>query len=81
MRDAHQPGSVIVFPKFIPGTVPLVEGGTAPATEIEYTLVCPPGQTCTPDQSLTVRFHWVCPGDAVFSQFVFKETDFEIGCH
>ena len=35
LADSQEPGSVIVFPKFIKGTTPLPEGGSAPATEIE----------------------------------------------
>ena len=78
LSDARQPGSVIVFPKFIPGVQPLPEGGTVPATEIKYTIVCPPGQRCDLGTSLTVRFHWVCPGETVFTEFVCKDTSFEV---
>lgn len=77
-NDAQRPGSVIVFPKFIPGTQPLSEGGRVPATEIRYTIVCPLGQRCDPGTSLTVRFHWVCPGDTVFNHFICKDTSFEV---
>jgi hypothetical protein len=61
LSDSQEPGSVIVFPKFIQGTVPLPEGGMAPASEIEVGIVCPPGQTCAEHQPVKIRFHWVCP--------------------
>jgi hypothetical protein len=36
LSDATEPGSVIIFPKFVnvPGGVTLPEGGTAPVTEL-----------------------------------------------
>ena len=43
LSDSQEPGSVIVFPKFIRGTVALPEGGIAPASEIEIGVVCPGG--------------------------------------
>jgi hypothetical protein len=39
LSDSQEPGSVIVFPKFIRGTVTLPEGGTAPRTEVEIGVV------------------------------------------
>src|SRR5437773_7998905 len=66
--DLSQPGSVIVFPKFI--NLPAVHvdisasnptGILVPRTEIEVGVVCPVGFTCTEHQSVKVRFHWVCP--------------------
>jgi len=46
LADSQEPGSVIVFPKFIQGTVPLPEGVTAPITELEIGVVCPKGVVC-----------------------------------
>src|ERR1700730_19321956 len=46
LNDSQVPGSVIVFPKFIQGTVTLSGGGTAPRTEIEIGVVCPEGEPC-----------------------------------
>jgi len=43
LSDSQEPGSVIVFPKFIKGTVALPEGGTAPVTELESGVVCQRG--------------------------------------
>jgi hypothetical protein len=79
LSDSQEPGSVIVFPKFITGTVALPEGGTAPATEIEVGIVCPVGATCPEHQSVKIRFHWVCPGDQSFpDKLICRETDFDV---
>ena len=40
LADSQEPGSVIVFPKFIQGTTTLPEGGTVPITELEIGIVC-----------------------------------------
>src|SRR6516165_1817866 len=61
LSDATEPGSVIVFPKFINGpAVSLPEGGVAPATELEIGVVCPKGVVCAEHQPVNIRFHWVC---------------------
>jgi len=79
LSDSQEPGSVIVFPKFITGTVALPEGGTAPATELEVGIVCPVGATCPEHQSVKIRFHWVCPGDQSFpDKLICKEVDFDV---
>jgi hypothetical protein len=80
LSDSQEPGSVIVFPKFIQGTVTLPEGGTAPITELEVGVVCPKGVLCAEHQPVKIRFHWVCgttEADAANS-FICKETDFDI---
>ena len=75
LSDSQEPGSVIVFPKFIRGTV-TVDGVATPQTEIEYTVQCPTAleDTCPLHQAVLVRFHWVCPG----SPSICRETDFFI---
>lgn len=79
LSDSQEPGSVIVFPKFIAGTVRLPEGGTAPATELEVGVVCPVGATCLEHQLIKIRFHWVCPGDQYFpDKLICKEVDFDV---
>ena len=75
---SEQPGSVLVFPKFLKGTV-AVDGVTRPQTEIEVRVRCPSGATCTEDDPLKIRFHWVCPGSSdKASNYVCKETDFDV---
>src|SRR5215472_317272 len=61
LNDATEPGSVIVFPKFINGTVALPdEGADPPITELEIGVVCPKGVTCPEHEPVKIRFHWVC---------------------
>lgn len=74
---SEEPGSVIVFHKFISGSV-----SDRPATQFEISVVCPKGDTCvlgnvndptTP--RVRIRAHWVCPGDDLS---VCQETDFDL---
>jgi hypothetical protein len=80
LADTSQPGSLIVFPKFINMPAVLVDGIPTPRTEIEIGAVCPVVfAACAEHQSVKVRFHWVCPGiqSATTSNFC-AETDFEV---
>ena len=66
-NDSEQPGSVLVYPKFIRGTFadPFVTGQTAQArTELEISVVCPKDATCEANQAVRLRAHWVCPGSS-----------------
>jgi hypothetical protein len=75
---SEEPGSVIVFPKFIKGTV-AVDGVTRPQTEIEVQARCPNGATCPEEEPVKMRFHWVCPGsEDIAPKYVCKETDFDV---
>src|SRR5438445_8148020 len=89
LSDSQEPGSVLVFPKFIGGRsaaggAVLVDGVRLPRTEIELGVVCPPGvtrttTTCFEHQTIKVRGHWVCPGtQAIATKFVCPETSFDI---
>jgi hypothetical protein len=81
LSDPTEPGSVIVFPKFIRGTVALPEGGTVPRTELEIAVLCPKGDICPEHQSVKIRAHWVCPGfQDPATKFVCRETDFDFLC-
>jgi hypothetical protein len=72
-------GSVLVFPKFVKGSV-AVDGATRPQTEIEVRVQCPNAATCTKDEPVKIRFHWVCPGNSdKASNYVCSETDFDVG--
>jgi hypothetical protein len=67
LNDSEQPGSVLVFPKFIRGTGNDlgVSGQAVHAnTELEVSVVCPPGSSCTANTSVRLLAHWVCPGCA-----------------
>ena len=79
LADTDEPGSVIVYPKFINMPAVSVDGALLPRTEIELGAVCPVGVTCVEGQKVKVRLHWVCPGDqSVATKFVCKETDFDV---
>jgi hypothetical protein len=80
LSDSQEKGSLIVFPKFVRGTVVLPEGGTAPRTEIEVQVDCPVAFTCAEHQSVKIRFHWVCPSSEAdqAGSFVCRETDFDV---
>src|SRR5215475_10950360 len=76
LNDSQEPGSVLVFPKFLRGTVQ-TESGVQPRTEIEISIRCPMGQTCVDTgQTINLRAHWVCPSDNVFAPC--RETDFNL---
>jgi hypothetical protein len=80
LSDSQEPGSVIVFPKFIQGSVSTAEGSNMPISELEIGVVCPKGVICPEHQPVKIRFHWVCgssEGD-VAGSFVCKETDLDI---
>jgi hypothetical protein len=78
LADPSQPGSVIVFPKFVTGTV-VVDGVTVPKTEIELGAVCPTGQVCPEHQSIKVHMHWVCPGsDDITFKYICNSSDFDV---
>jgi hypothetical protein len=78
LLDSQQPGSAIVFPKFVKGTVS-VDGVTLPATEIEVGVLCPKGATCAEHQAVKMRFHWVCPGFQTFEQkLICRANNFDV---
>ena len=81
LADQSTPGSVIVFPKYVKGTVS-VDGTPAEKTEIEVGAVCPKGASasvCNENTPVKIRFHWVCPASQDFStKFICKEEDFDV---
>jgi hypothetical protein len=78
LADSQEPGSVIVFPKFIRGNV-APDGVPTPRTEFEVGVVCPKGVTCTEQQKVKIRFHYVCGTNEsdISGSFICKETDFD----
>jgi hypothetical protein len=81
LSDPQEPGSVIVFPKFIRGTVTLPEGATpASASELEIGVVCPKDVTCAEHQAVKIRLHWVCGTSEadLAGSFICQETDFDV---
>jgi len=88
LSDSEQPGSVIVYPKFVNelfggGSPIIVDGVAVPQTEIEIGAVCPPafiagGGFCPEHQPIKIRFHWVCPGTEGMNSNICPEEDFEV---
>jgi len=86
LADYQAPGSVIIFSKFINRLAITTFGDNAvlPRSEIEIGIVCPPGvepttTVCFEHQTITLKFHWVCPGSDDFTtQYICPETDFNV---
>jgi hypothetical protein len=84
LNDSEEPGSVIVFPKFVNAGPVIVDGISGIArTEIEVGVVCPPGvpitsPLCAEHVPYKIRFHWVCPAIENVNSNICRETDFEI---
>jgi hypothetical protein len=83
LSDNMQPGSVIIYPKFVnaPAVTTAGDAAVLPRTEIEIGAVCPPVATntvCPEHQSVKVRFHWVCPGLENVNSNICVEEDFDV---
>jgi hypothetical protein len=77
LSDSQEPGSVIVFPKFVQGTIS-IDGVTTSRTEIEVGVVCPNGATCPEHQAVKLRFHWVCGAVEGVNSQICRENNFDI---
>jgi hypothetical protein len=92
LSDSQEPGSVIIFPKFINAPRVHVDvsatnpaGIAMPRTEIEVGAVCPPLNLfarnlvgCAEHQAVKIRFHWVCPGFEGHDSNICREEDFDV---
>jgi hypothetical protein len=86
LSHGGEPGSVLVFPKFVRGTVQVGATTTRPATPIleprsafEISVTCPADATCAEGQRVKLRARWVCPGSQdLRKKFICKDTDFEL---
>ena len=83
LSDSEQPGSVIVYPKFVNMPAVNVDGDTVPRTEIEIGAVCPPAFVasaghCAEHQPVTVSFQWVCPGIEGVNSNICPASSFEV---
>jgi hypothetical protein len=83
LSDSEEPGSVIVFPKFINApavSLPAPETATVPVTELEIGVVCPKGVVCPEHEPVKIRFHWVCGTTEANNagSFVCPELDFDV---
>jgi hypothetical protein len=80
LSDSQEPGSVLVFPKFLAGTTADGE----PRSAFEIGITCPkrpdgsPG-VCAEGTKVKLRAHWVCPGSQEPAEkFICKETNFDL---
>jgi len=87
LNNSEIPGSVLVFPKFIRGTVNVGSTTVEPITPIveprsafEISVTCPSnGPACAEGAKVKLLARWVCPGSQNLPQkFICKETDFEL---
>jgi hypothetical protein len=80
LSDSKEPGSVIVFPKFVQGPVVLPEGGTAPISVLKIGVVCPKGVVCPEHQPVKMRLHWVCGTSEadLADSFICRENNFDV---
>src|SRR5215510_7663458 len=81
LSDSQEPGSVLVFPKFVRGSLAVPgEPAAVPRTEFEVGVVCPKGVLCPEGTKVKIRFHYVCGSSeaAIATSFICKETDFEL---
>jgi len=76
VSDSEEPGSVLVFPKFIRGFVFTPDQGSLPVTTLDISVTCPNGASCLQGQSVLLRAHWVCAGDPNTS--ICAEADFNL---
>ena len=82
----QEPGSVLVFHKFIRGFVDSGDGTQLPASAFEISLQCPPepgaSTTCgaigvtSLIPSIPIHAHWVCPGDPTAVSPTCPDVDF-----
>jgi hypothetical protein len=76
LNDSEEPGSVLVFPKFVRGFVQTPDRFTWPKTLFEISVTCPNGATCPQFENITLRAHWVCPQDSITNTC--RENDFNL---
>jgi hypothetical protein len=84
LNSSDMAGSVLVFPKFIRGTV--VVGRTStnarivePRSSFNVSVTCPGGQRCAEGTTVTLVARWVCPGSQDFSEkFICASADFNL---
>src|SRR5262245_32137531 len=80
LSDAQQPGSVLVFPKFLAGTTAHGE----PKSAFEIGITCPKGPEggpgiCAEGTRVKLRAHWVCPGSQdPAEKYICEETNFDL---
>jgi hypothetical protein len=85
-NDSEEPGSAIVFAKFLRGLV-VVDGVSLPQTEIEVGIVCPHhtaadgtivNEFCAEHQPVKIRFSWVCPAFQGIDSQICRQNNFDV---
>jgi len=79
LNDSQEPGSVLVFPKFIKGTVNNPDQGDMtglPRSQFKISVVRPNGVDEMTVGTVRIKAHWVCPGGP--PPAVCAETDFHL---
>ena len=80
-----QPGSILVFPEFLTGTVDNGDETVLPRSSFEISVVCPPGTPvtnvfCTDlmgnAKTVYIKFKWVCPPGVTSDPYYCADTDF-----
>jgi hypothetical protein len=80
LSDAQEPGSVLVFPKFLAGTTPKGQ----PKSEFVIGITCPKNPhgtlgVCAEGTKVKLEANWVCPGSQDPAQkLICKVTDFNL---
>jgi hypothetical protein len=79
LNDPQAPGSVLVFHKFISGTVSVDDVVTS-RTEIEISVTCPAGsEPCEEGTEIKLTAHWVCPASQLFEdKQICQEVSFNL---
>jgi len=75
LNDSEEPGSVLVFPRFHTGRVTTFDQGILPRTRFEVSVTCPVNFDCSGIQTVYLKAHWVCGGNA---SSVCQEVDFTL---
>jgi hypothetical protein len=83
LNNSEIPGSVLVFPKFITGSVNVGTAAlpvAAPRSSFEISVTCPNDlPRCSVGTRVRLLAHWVCPGSQDSTlKFVCQEADFTL---
>jgi hypothetical protein len=79
VNDPSRPGSVLVFPKFVRGTVTTADQGTLGRSQFDISVDCPADAVCAERAAVKLLAHWVCPGSQRFEdKWICRETNFEL---
>ena len=85
LNSSDMAGSVLVFPKFIRGTVALGRSFATnarlvePKSSFNISVTCPAGSRCAEGTTVRLVAKWVCPASQVFAdKFICAAADFNL---